>query len=152
MSKCPIFFFIYIHDSVHRNSILIRSNKMQQYAGVYFLRYYDLQQRLQLQFYVLLTMDAMDTRNMQSDFAVNKCLHTVASCWILLIYMFSVCCQEFNTYNFIGSVISEVDICSFIAVSYRVLSKTVDRIPHSPAADWIINFQITILLLRDFLF
>jgi len=49
------------------------------------LRYYDLYQRLQLQFYVLLMMGAMDTRNMWSDFAVNKYLHTVASCWILLI-------------------------------------------------------------------
>ena len=36
------------------------------------LRYYDLYQRLQLQFYVLLMMGVTDTRNMQSDFAVNK--------------------------------------------------------------------------------
>ena len=43
---------LYIHGSVHRNSILIRSYKMQQYAG---------------------------------NFAVNINLHTVASCWILLI-------------------------------------------------------------------
>jgi len=28
----------YIHGSVHRDSILIRSNKMQQYAGIYFLQ------------------------------------------------------------------------------------------------------------------
>ena len=28
----------YIHGSVHRNCILIRSNKMQQYAGIYFLQ------------------------------------------------------------------------------------------------------------------
>ena len=27
----------YIHDSVHCNSILIRSNKMQQFAGIYLL-------------------------------------------------------------------------------------------------------------------
>jgi hypothetical protein len=31
----------YIHDSVHRDSsILIRSNEMQQYAGVYLLQNY----------------------------------------------------------------------------------------------------------------
>jgi len=30
-------------------------------------------------------MGAIDTRNMQSNFAVNKHLHTVASRWILLI-------------------------------------------------------------------
>jgi len=48
-------------------------------------RYYDLYQKLQLQIYVLLMMGAMDTRNMYSNFAVNKYLHTVASCWILLI-------------------------------------------------------------------
>ena len=29
---------LYIHGSVHRNSILIRSNKMQQYAGIYLLQ------------------------------------------------------------------------------------------------------------------
>ena len=28
----------YIHGSVHCNSILIRSNKMQQYAGIYLLQ------------------------------------------------------------------------------------------------------------------
>ena len=31
---------IYIHGSVHRNSIIIRSNKMQQYAGIYLLQNY----------------------------------------------------------------------------------------------------------------
>ena len=33
-------------------------------GGTLLLRYYDLYQRLQLQFYVLLMMGAMDTRNM----------------------------------------------------------------------------------------
>jgi len=49
--------------------ILIRSDKMQQYAfghvgGRLLLRYYDLYQRLHLQFYVLLITGAMNTRNM----------------------------------------------------------------------------------------
>ena len=30
----------YIHGSVHRDSILIRSNKMQQYSGIYLLQIY----------------------------------------------------------------------------------------------------------------
>jgi hypothetical protein len=30
--------FFYIHGSVHRNSILIRPNKMLQYAGIYLLQ------------------------------------------------------------------------------------------------------------------
>jgi len=30
--------FFYIHGSVHRNSVLIRSNKMQKYAGIYLLQ------------------------------------------------------------------------------------------------------------------
>ena len=30
----------YIHGSVHRKSILIRSYKMQQYAGIYLLQNY----------------------------------------------------------------------------------------------------------------
>ena len=45
-------------------------------------RQYDLYQRLQLEFNVLVMMGAMDARNMQSNLAVNKYLHTVASCWI----------------------------------------------------------------------
>ena len=28
----------YVHGSVHRDSILIRPNKMQQYAGIYLLQ------------------------------------------------------------------------------------------------------------------
>jgi len=32
----------FIHGSVHRNSILIRSNKMQQYAGIYLLQNHSL--------------------------------------------------------------------------------------------------------------
>ena len=31
---------IYIHGSVHRDSVLIRSNKMQQYACIYLLQNY----------------------------------------------------------------------------------------------------------------
>ena len=45
-------------------------------GGRLLLRYYDLYQRLQLQFYVLLMMGALDTRSMWSDFAVHKYLHT----------------------------------------------------------------------------
>ena len=33
-----VFMEFYIHGSVHCNSILIRSNKMQQYAGIYLLQ------------------------------------------------------------------------------------------------------------------
>ena len=33
-------YVFYIHGSVHRNSILIRSNKMPQYAGIYLLQNY----------------------------------------------------------------------------------------------------------------
>ena len=32
--------FRYIHGTVHRDSILMRSNKMQQYAGIYLLQIY----------------------------------------------------------------------------------------------------------------
>jgi hypothetical protein len=121
-----IFTCFYICSSVHRNSRLKKSNKMQQYADIYLLlnystcfghpsswvhktvfadsgvdhtiwrteslfghvwrsllpRYYDLYQRLQLRFYVLLMMDAMDARNMLSNLTLNKYLHTVVSCWI----------------------------------------------------------------------
>ena len=32
--------FFYIHGSVHRDSVLIRPNKMQKYAGIYLLQVY----------------------------------------------------------------------------------------------------------------
>ena len=42
LSYCVSFsrFFFYIHGSVHRDTKLIRSNKMQQYAGIYLLHIY----------------------------------------------------------------------------------------------------------------
>jgi len=33
-------FFLYSHGSMHRDSVLIRSNKMQQYVGIYLLKVY----------------------------------------------------------------------------------------------------------------
>jgi hypothetical protein len=38
--KYLAFFFFIIHGSVHRNSILIRSNKMHQYVVIYLLQNY----------------------------------------------------------------------------------------------------------------
>ena len=38
--ECHPVFYSYIHGSVHRDSILIRSNKMQQYSGIYLLQNY----------------------------------------------------------------------------------------------------------------
>jgi len=35
--KSNYIFDFHIHCSMHRNSMLIRSNKMQQYAGIYLL-------------------------------------------------------------------------------------------------------------------
>ena len=59
-----------------------------------------------LQFTVFSTPDdgCCDTRNMYSDFAVNKYLHTVASGWILLfVIIFSTpdegCCYTRNMYS-----------------------------------------------------
>ena len=40
LSELRRHFDFYIHGSVHRDSILIRSNEMQQYAGVYLLHNY----------------------------------------------------------------------------------------------------------------
>jgi len=51
-----------------------------------------------------------DTRNMKSDFAVNKYLHTVASSWILLA-LTSTCSYMYNMcLSFINS--NELKICS----------------------------------------
>jgi len=35
-----VYRIFYVHGSVHRDSILIRSNKMQQYAGTYLQQVY----------------------------------------------------------------------------------------------------------------
>jgi hypothetical protein len=69
------------------------------HGGRLLPRYYDLYQRLLLQFYVLLMVGAMDTRNMWSDFAVNKYLHTVASCWILLTCSYGAQNHEYKICN-----------------------------------------------------
>ena len=53
-------------------------------------RWYDLYKRLQLQFYVLLMMGTMDVRNMYSNLAVNKYLHTVASRWISSTFIYVI--------------------------------------------------------------
>jgi len=37
-----IYIYFYNHGSVHRDSIIIRSNKMQQYAGIYLLQNYSM--------------------------------------------------------------------------------------------------------------
>ena len=41
-------------------------------------------------------MGSMDTRNIWSNFAVNKYLHTVASCWILLIQSYNARNHEYK--------------------------------------------------------
>ena len=40
MRELKLIFKFYFHGSVHRDSILTRSNEMQQYAGVYLLQNY----------------------------------------------------------------------------------------------------------------
>jgi len=41
-------------------------------------------------------MGAMDTRNTESNLAVNKYLHTVASCWILSIQSYDARNHEYK--------------------------------------------------------
>jgi len=57
---------------------------------------YELYQKLQLQFDVLLMMGAIGNRNMQSNFAVNKHLHNVASLWFLLMKSHDARNQEYK--------------------------------------------------------
>jgi len=58
----------YIHGSVHRNSLLIRSNKIQHYAGIYLLQNYSTcfgYHRIHHQKYIGTPVDGYDdTRNM----------------------------------------------------------------------------------------
>ena len=92
---CPSYPSSGVHETVtaasgtgHSNSAtnFLQRGLIGHVGGRLLLRYYDLYQRLQLQFYVLLMMGAMGTRNMYSIFAVNKYVNTVASCWILLTF------------------------------------------------------------------
>ena len=149
----------YILGSVHRNSILIRSNQMQQYAGIYLLQNHStclgcpshpssgvhktvnaasgtgrsiwattFLQRGQIwprlskvvaqillpvpeaAFSVLCTPDDGCNGHPKhvEGFAVNKYLHTVTSCWILLIYILliveynGVVSPELRRYTFKG--------------------------------------------------
>jgi hypothetical protein len=72
----------------------------------------------------------MDTRNMYSDFAVNKYLHTVASCWILLTYRESCFGQDLYV---CGRPSSRVlwDSTRTVQVNCNLWSKT--QYFHSPA-------------------
>ena len=130
--KIKFQFEYYIHGSVHRNSILIRFNKMRQYAGIYLLQNHStcfgcpsypssgvyktvtaasgtghsiwattfLQRGLigprwrkvvAIPEAAVTDLCSPDTgcdghpKNLKSNFAVNKYLHTVASSCILLI-------------------------------------------------------------------
>jgi hypothetical protein len=47
------------------------------------------ERKLRLQFCVLLMVGAMDARGTWGGFVVDRCLHTVASCWILLIHSYN---------------------------------------------------------------
>ena len=69
--------------SVHKTVVAASGTDHTAWGARFFkrdqIRQYDLYHRLQLQFYVLLMLGAMDARNMQSNLAINKYLHTVAS-------------------------------------------------------------------------
>ena len=56
--------FIYCKITLHVLGVHRTHHPKGHVGGRLLLRYYDLYQRLQLQFYVLLMMGAMDTRNM----------------------------------------------------------------------------------------
>ena len=72
-----------------------------------------------------------DTRNMLSNFAVNKYLHTVASCWILLIYcisqltfipmLFFILCLIFQVTSFLPSGFYTQQFCQHSSVSQLLL-------------------------------
>jgi len=84
----------YIHDSVHRDSILIRSNEMQQYAGVYLLQHPSsvVHQTVSAASgtghsvrEITFRQRGLIRPRWRKFVAVNKHLHTVASRWVLLM-------------------------------------------------------------------
>ena len=94
------------------------------------------------QFYVLLLMYAIDTRNIQSSFAVNKYsyVHTFASCWILLIYHnFVLPCQietfdiVTHTHIYVRYMTHNCDqyLCQNVPLlTFRRLTSTIVDLPH----------------------
>ena len=118
--------FFYIHGSVHRDSVLIRSNKTQQYAGIYLLQVYSTcfgrPSRPSSGVHKTVTVASGTghsngattcTRGCSYSFmyswrwarwtpetcklSVNKYLHTVASCWILSIH--TNFCKKWSTHD-----------------------------------------------------
>ena len=75
-------------------------------------------------------MGAIDTRNMSSNFAVNKNLHTVAACWILLI-------QSYDARN------HEYQICSMIPTIYRTHNKP--KVNEGPVCRYICRSKSNLL-------
>ena len=147
----------YIHGFVHRDTTLIRSNKMQQYAGIYLLKIYStcfwcpshpssgehktvtaasgtghsiwattfLQRGLNAAVTVLCSPDdGCDghQKHVESNFAVNKHLHTVASCWISLIYLALHCLAEvLHIFLIIPCMLHSMPI------SYRAIVRSIPR-------------------------
>jgi len=66
-------------------------------------------------------MGAVDTRNMYSDFAVNKYLHTVVSGWIFINIFLSVSLagQNYLHYDCDIKHLLKIDIFIILGVTYR---------------------------------
>ena len=81
-SRCEVILTIFTRQPLQLPTCLTTSKLTLRFQFNFCTLQYDLYQKLQLQFYVPLMIGEMDARNMQSNLAVNKYLHTVASCWI----------------------------------------------------------------------
>ena len=105
-------------------------------GGRLFIWQYDLYQKLQLQFDVLLMMGVIDTQNMQSNFAVNKRLHAVVSRWILLIWSQNAWNHEYNIHDILQFPHPFWNSCQNTVISFHVLySSPLKIIP------WFNNIQ-----------
>ena len=93
-----------LYNSLYRSPLVLHFTFVLYYisSSIFCTLQYDLYQKLQLHFDVLLMMGNIDTRNMQSNFAVNKHLHTVASFWILLIQS-----HDARNHEYIKKIINE---------------------------------------------
>ena len=81
--------------------------------------------------YILLVMGAVDARNMQSDFAVNKYLHTVASCWISLTQSYDERNHEYKCY-----------LISFSIQIKRVFRQRSNVTCSTPATSTVVTYAI----------
>jgi len=84
---------LYIHGSVHRDSLLIRSNKMQQYAGIYLLQVYS----------TCFMCTLHPSSGVHENVTAASGTGLIRPCWRKVVAMLRKTCTRGCTYSFVYS-------------------------------------------------